>query len=128
MAPLAIRSGLPILPTPGWLGFLTLEGPEALAREYSSGAFFANPNFLQPTAYICRPIEWLTRERDNHGPLKPDPTTAEAFKQTQPRPLVARTARGTALPFLSKSGGADPNNMQWLPRDQREDTTRRDLG
>ena len=65
--------------------------------------------------------------RDSHGKIKRDPNAKSEFKRTNPKPPGCDRCEVDHIVPLSKGGRDDPSNMQWLPKAQHQDKTKRDL-
>ena len=65
--------------------------------------------------------------RDNRGKIKRDPKAKSEFKRSNPKPPGCDHCEVDHIVPLSRGGRDDPSNMQWLPRAQHQDKTRRDL-
>jgi hypothetical protein len=65
--------------------------------------------------------------RDSHGRIKRDPKAVEDFKKTHPKPPGCKDCEVDHIAPLSKGGRDDPSNMQWLPKKEHQDKTKRDL-
>ena len=132
MASFPLRTGLAIALA---IGLLCVAPLDALARGsggHSSGYSFRSSSsghtYRSPAASSHSPSKCLTCERDSHGKIKRDPKAVEDFKRTHPRPPGCSGCEVDHIVPLSKGGRDDPGNMQWLPREQHQDKTRRDLG
>ena len=65
--------------------------------------------------------------RDNHGKIKRDPNAVSDFKRTHPKPPGCYQCEVDHIVPLSKGERDDPSNMQWLPKTQHQEKTKRDL-
>jgi hypothetical protein len=65
--------------------------------------------------------------RDSRGKIKRDPSAKSEFKRTHPKPPGCDRCEVDHIVPLSKGGRDDPSNMQWLPKAQHQDKTKRDL-
>jgi len=65
--------------------------------------------------------------RDNRGKIKRDPSAKSEFKRTNPKPPGCDRCEVDHIVPLSKGGRDDPSNMQWLPKAQHQDKTKREL-
>jgi 5-methylcytosine-specific restriction endonuclease McrA len=65
--------------------------------------------------------------RDSQGKIKRDPNAKSEFKRTNPKPPGCDHCEVDHIVPLSKGGRDDPSNMQWLPKAQHQDKTKRDL-
>jgi 5-methylcytosine-specific restriction endonuclease McrA len=65
--------------------------------------------------------------RDPHGRIERSREAVREFKRTTPRPPDCVRCEIDHVVPLSKGGKDAPENMQWLPRREHQDKTRRDL-
>jgi hypothetical protein len=65
--------------------------------------------------------------RDNRGKIKRDPKAKSEFKRSNPKPPGCDHCEVDHIVPLSRGGRDDPSNMQWLPKTQHQDKTKRDL-
>jgi 5-methylcytosine-specific restriction endonuclease McrA len=65
--------------------------------------------------------------RDRHGHIQRSREAVEKFKHANPKPAGCDRCEVDHIVPLSKGGADTPSSMQWLPRDQHIDKTKRDL-
>ncbi len=65
--------------------------------------------------------------RDDKGRIQRDPKAVDEFKRTHPKPPGCNQCEVDHIIPLGKGGRDDPSNMQWLPRAQHREKTKRDL-
>jgi len=65
--------------------------------------------------------------RDSHGKIKRDPNAVSEFTRTHPKPPGCNKCEVDHIVPPSKGRRDDPSNMQWLPKAQHQDKTKRDL-
>ncbi len=65
---------------------------------------------------------------DSHGKIKRDPNATSEFKRTHTKPPGCNQCEVDHIVPLSKGSRDDPSNMQWLPKAQHREKTKRDLG
>ena len=115
----------------GLLVFLLFDVP-ALGTGRSSG--YTPPSTYSASSHgsalssVRSGIKCESCPRDNRGKIKRDPNAKSEFKRTNPKPPGCDRCEVDHVVPLSKGGRDDPSNMEWLPREQHQDKTRRDLG
>lgn len=102
---------------------------EASARSISSSSrFVASSSAGYSQKNHASRLKCSSCPRDSEGRIKRDPDAVREFKRLDPRPAYCPDCQVDHIIPLSRGGREDPSNMQWLPKAQHQDKTRRELG
>ena len=131
MAPSRHRTALVSTLALGLLFFLPFDVPargSGLSSGYTPRSSSSTSSHRSALSSVRSGIKCESCPRDNRGKIKRDPNAKSEFKRTNPKPAGCDRCEVDHVVPLSKGGRDDPSNMQWLPREQHQDKTRRDLG
>ena len=109
------------------VSLLLIAAPDVLARGGGHSSYSTGGSLRSITPHSRSSIKCESCPRDSHGRIQRNPKAAEDFKRTHPKPPGCARCEVDHIVPLSKGGLDDPNNMQWLPKEQHKDKTRRDL-
>jgi hypothetical protein len=122
MAASARRAGLALTLCLGILASFPLDALARGGKSYSSGHSSYASGGSHRSSIKCESCP-----RDSHGWIQRDPKATAEFKKTHPKPPGCRDCQIDHIVTLSKGGRDDPSNMQWLPREEHQEKTKRDL-
>jgi hypothetical protein len=115
------------------LGFLTFFPIDVLARGggrssgYTSHSSSATSSHRSALSSSRSSTKCESCPRDSHGKIKRDPNAVSEFQRTHSTPPGCDRCEVDHIVPLSKGGRDAPSNMQWLPKGQHQDKTKRNL-
>jgi hypothetical protein len=115
------------------LALLALFPVEVLARgsgrssAYSAHSSASGRSHRSALSSTRSSIKCESCPRDIRGKIKHSPKAVSEYKRTNPISPACHQCEVDHIVPLSTGGQDEPSNMQWLPKAQRQDKTRRDL-
>jgi 5-methylcytosine-specific restriction endonuclease McrA len=90
-------------------------------------AIFFLPGMADASGGSRASVRCSSCPRDSHGKIRRSREAVDKFKHANPKPPGCDRCQVDHVVPLGKGGADTPSNMQWLPKEQHQDKTKRDL-